>query len=240
MPQETNLNVAPYFDDFNAKDNYCKILFKPGLPVQARELTGVQSILQNQIEKFGQHVFKDGSSVTGGGIRYNGAYTSVRIQRSNEGIDVSSYLKDLIGQVVIGSQSGVKAKIKSFIGKPLSGNWYILFISYLNTGGEDNEIFTAGESLLLDNEVLTTLNGLSFQPGEPIAQTVDENCCFTGSAAILSNGIYFVRGYFVEVPSQTIILDPYRSDVTFKVGLEVKESIITSDLDQSLTDNAAG
>jgi len=240
MPQETNLNVAPYFDDFNAKDNYCKILFKPGLPVQARELTGIQSILQNQIEKFGQHVFKDGSSVTGGGVRYNGAYTSVRIQRSNEGIDVASYLSDLIGQVVIGSQSGVKAKIKSFIGKPLSGNWYVLFISYLNTGGEDNEIFTGGESLLLDNNVLSTLNGLTFQPGEPIAQAVDENCCFTGSAAILSNGIYFVRGYFIEVPSQTIILDPYRSDVSFKVGLEVKESIITSDLDQKLTDNAAG
>ena len=61
MPQETNLNVAPYFDDFDKDDNYCKILFKPGLPVQARELTGIQSILQNQIEKFGQHVFKDPS-----------------------------------------------------------------------------------------------------------------------------------------------------------------------------------
>ena len=63
MPQETNLNVAPYFDDFDAKDTYCKILFKPGLPVQARELTGIQSILQSQIEKFGQHIFKDGASV---------------------------------------------------------------------------------------------------------------------------------------------------------------------------------
>ena len=240
MPQEINLNVAPYFDDFNAKDNYCKILFKPGLPVQARELTGIQSILQNQIEKFGQHIFKDGSSVTGGGIRYNGAYTSVRIQQSNEGIDVATYLRNLVGNVVIGSQSGVKAKVKSYIGRPLSGNWYVLFISYLNTGGEDNEIFSAGESLLLDNKVLTTTSGLTFQPGEPVAQTVDENCCFTGSAAVLSNGIYFVRGYFVEVPSQTVILDPYRNDVSYKIGLQIRESIVTPDLDESLNDNAAG
>ncbi len=240
MPQEINLNVAPYFDDFNAKDNYCKILFKPGLPVQARELTGIQSVLQNQIEKFGQHIFKDGSSVTGGGIRYNGAYTSVRIQQSNEGIDVATYLRNLVGNVVIGSQSGVKAKVKSYIGRPLSGNWYVLFISYLNTGGEDNEIFSAGESLLLDNKVLTTTSGLTFQPGEPVAQTVDENCCFTGSAAVLSNGIYFVRGYFVEVPSQTVILDPYRNDVSYKIGLQIRESIVTPDLDESLNDNAAG
>ena len=46
MAQTTNLNVSPYFDDFNADDNYYKVLFKPGVPVQARELTGLQSILQ--------------------------------------------------------------------------------------------------------------------------------------------------------------------------------------------------
>ena len=63
MAQSTNLNVSPYFDDFNADDNYHKILFKPGLPVQARELTGLQSILQDQIAKFGQHIFKEGAKV---------------------------------------------------------------------------------------------------------------------------------------------------------------------------------
>ena len=63
MAQQTNLNVSPYFDDFDPNDNYHKVLFKPGYPVQARELTGLQSILQNQIEKFGQHFFKEGAKV---------------------------------------------------------------------------------------------------------------------------------------------------------------------------------
>ena len=58
MPQQTNLNVAPYFDDFDPANDYHKVLFKPGYPVQARELTSLQSILQNQIEKFGQHFLK--------------------------------------------------------------------------------------------------------------------------------------------------------------------------------------
>ena len=52
MAQTTNLNVSPYFDDFNDKDNYYKVLFKPGLPVQARELTGLQSILSMFPEYF--------------------------------------------------------------------------------------------------------------------------------------------------------------------------------------------
>ena len=63
MPQKTNLNVSPYFDDFEESKNYQKVLFKPGSPVQARELTTSQTILQNQIEKFGNHFFKEGAMV---------------------------------------------------------------------------------------------------------------------------------------------------------------------------------
>ena len=50
MPQQTNLNVSPYFDDYDPSDDFYRVLFKPGYPVQARELTALQSILQNQIE----------------------------------------------------------------------------------------------------------------------------------------------------------------------------------------------
>ena len=48
--------------------NFYKILFKPGYPVQARELTGLQSLLQNQVESFGKHIFKEGSMVIPGNI----------------------------------------------------------------------------------------------------------------------------------------------------------------------------
>ena len=79
MPQNTNLNVSPYFDDFNENKNYHKVLFKPGFPVQARELTTLQSILQNQIEKFGQHFFKEGSMVIPGGVTYDRFFEAVKI-----------------------------------------------------------------------------------------------------------------------------------------------------------------
>ena len=38
MPQELNLNVSPYYDDFDRDNDYYRVLFKPGYPVQAREL----------------------------------------------------------------------------------------------------------------------------------------------------------------------------------------------------------
>ena len=53
-----NFNVDPYYDDFDDTKNFHRILFKPGKAVQARELTQAQTILQDQITKFANNIFK--------------------------------------------------------------------------------------------------------------------------------------------------------------------------------------
>ena len=65
MALETDFNVTPYYDDYDESKDYHKVLFKPAVALQARELTQLQSILQNQVEKFGSYVFKEGSIVKG-------------------------------------------------------------------------------------------------------------------------------------------------------------------------------
>ena len=62
---DTNLNTNQYFDDFAANSQHHRVLFKPSVPVQARELTQLQTILQSQIEKFGDNIIKNGSIVSG-------------------------------------------------------------------------------------------------------------------------------------------------------------------------------
>ena len=47
-----NFNNEPYYDDFDENKNYYRTLFKPGNAVQARELTQLQTTLQDQIKKF--------------------------------------------------------------------------------------------------------------------------------------------------------------------------------------------
>lgn len=238
MPQETNLNVSPYFDDFDASKNFYKVLFKPGYPVQARELTTLQSILQDQIEKFGNHIFKEGDSVTGGGVRYSNSFPSVLIETSYSGVSVSSYISSLLNQTVVGSVSGVRARIKAYLNlSAFPGQAYTLYVNYLDTSN-DNETFINGESLLIENGLSTP--NITFQPNEGIANLVPENATSLGSAAILSGGVYFVRGYFLEIPEQTIILEPYRINPTCRVGLEVFEELINSDIDSTLNDNAKG
>ena len=94
MAQLRNLNVAPYFDDYDEKDNFHKVLFRPGYAIQARELTTLQSILQNQIQRHGQHMFKEGSVVIPGQVSYSDSYFSVKIDSSfaNEKVKLNQYL----------------------------------------------------------------------------------------------------------------------------------------------------
>ena len=71
MAQLTNLNVSPYYDDFDTADNFNRVLFRPNFAVQARELTTLQSILQDQIESQGKHMFKEGTVVIPGQLSYS-------------------------------------------------------------------------------------------------------------------------------------------------------------------------
>jgi len=64
----TDFNVNPYYDDFDEDKGFLRVLFRPGFAVQGRELTQLQTILQNQVARFGDHMFKDGSKVLGGEV----------------------------------------------------------------------------------------------------------------------------------------------------------------------------
>ena len=241
MAQETNLNVSPYFDDFDAEKNFHKVLFKPGLPIQARELTTLQSILQNQVEQVGTHLFKEGSCVIPGQINYNNNLFAVEVEESFLGTNVLDYCSNLINEVVSGSNSGVKAKIIDYMEPFFSPRGYVtLFISYLGSGINDKDVFDDNETLLLKENVVAEVAQITLQAGQGCAKTAPTNSTSIGSAVFISEGVYFIRGQFVRVEDEMLVLDPHDENPTYRVGLEITEEIITSSKDQSLTDNAKG
>ena len=139
MTQNTNLNVSPYFDDFNEDKNYNKVLFKPGYPIQSRELTTLQSILQNQIEKFGQHFFKEGSVVIPGGTFYDDNYFAVRIDPNFLSVPVSSYISYLVSNniEIEGQTSGVRATVVNSLTYLESEDGYdTLYVKYTRSGSD--------------------------------------------------------------------------------------------------------
>jgi len=239
MPQETNLNRTPYFDDYNPNKDFYKVLFKPGYPVQARELTTLQSILQNQIEKFGTHFFKEGARVIPGSVTYNLRYRSVQIEQEFLGLPVSLYKDQLIGKQIKGSVSGVVATITNVQVNQDTGNT-ILFINYEGSGTNFSDTtFSDGENLLTLSDITYGLANI-IPTGEEFARTLNSNSTSIGSAVFISEGVYFIRGYFVRVEDQILVLDPFSSTPSYRVGLFINEEIITSDIDESLYDNSRG
>jgi hypothetical protein len=240
MPQKTNLNINPYYDDYDKDSNFYRVLFKPGFPVQARELTTLQSILQNQIESFGSHIFKEGSMVIPGGITYDDTYYSIKINPDHLGIDVSLYLDQLIGVTLQGQTSGVTAVVDNYILPPQLGvEVPTLFIKYKSAGS--GEAFTTFE----DSELLINLSNIQYgntviNSGSTVATVFSLGASAIGARINLSQGVYFIRGTFVDVPESQIILDAYDNTPSYRVGLSILEEIVTAGDDESLYDNAKG
>jgi len=219
----TNLSVAPYYDDYDPASDYHQILFKPGVSVQARELTQSQSILRNQIAQFGGHVFKHGSVVMPGNSTTDFHVSYVKIQTTD--FDVTGF----VGQTLVGENSGLRAYVK-FATQPTATDPAVLYVTYYNTG-------------------LTSL-GLPgqkfFIPGERISNGFDNILVSltspTGPSVLasVSKGVFFVNGTFANVNPQTVVISKYSTVPSCHVLLKITESIVNANDDSTLLDPAQG
>jgi hypothetical protein len=242
MPQNTNLNVSPYFDDFDPKKGYQRVLFKPGTPIQARELTSLQSILQDQVEKFGRNLFKEGSMVIPGQIGFDSEYSYVQIDDSHLGIPVSAYIDKFVGKNIKGETSGVTAIVENYITNTESEkNNYTLYVKYKSSSDTNftDKTFVDGENLISLENVDYTLS--SIRENTSFATSIISGSIGKGSAVKIEEGVYFIRGFFITVPKQVVVLDQYTNTPTYRVGILIDEEIaVASNNYKDLFDNAQG
>ena len=246
MPQKTNLNISPYYDDFDKADNFYRVLFKPGFPVQARELSTLQSILQNQLESFGSHIFKEGSMVIPGSVTYDSTYFSAKINADHLGIDVTVYLDALVnnnngkGTIVRGQNSQIVGTIKNYVLPPDEGvDDITIFVKYTQSGTSAESVaFPNSELLTLEENV--TYGNTTLNAGESVLTLVADDATSIGSAFGVDYGVYFIRGTFVDVTKSLIVLEPYSNKPSYRVGFDILEEVINSNDDPSLNDNAKG
>ena len=219
-----NWNTEPYNDDFDENSKFHRILFRPSYAVQARELTQLQSILQDQIKKNGDHLFKQGAMVIPGQISMDTEYHYVKIQPTYGAENVESYVEQFEGKIVTGAIGGVTALVLK-VEQALALDPITLYVKYTNSGTDGvTRVFA-------ESEELTTISS-----GTVI--TYDTSATGIGSAAIIERGVYYVNGYYVLCDKQTLLLDKYTNEPTYRVGLTVDEQKITPEDDETLLDNA--
>ena len=253
MPINTNLNTAPYYDDFDEDDNFHRVLFRPGFALQARELTQLQSILQNQIEQQGRHTFADGAMVIPGHQIYDNKYQAVRLSGTfgGESIDVAQFYNADNPVTITGQTSGVTAEV---IGFSLSGDQAdepMLFVNYVSSGNSGDAdpnsenfsiFFQDGEALSADIPISHTTSYGAGVSSLNVFSPTDPNVAAThyGSSVKVNAGVYFVKGQFVKNDTQTIVLGYNNPRPNARVGFQITEEIITPESDTSLLDNATG
>jgi len=218
---------APYFDDFSADNNFLKILFQPGYAVQTRELNQAQTILQNQITSFGNHIFKEGAMVIPGHISYEQKVDCIKLQSTNStNTKIATFLNSFIGKTIIGTVSGITAYvIHAEVETDTDAN--TLYIRYIQSNGSNGTF--------IDNETIRTSDSVPLTANTAVSSTVNK-----GSLVMLQAGIYYTKGYFVLVQAKTISLDKYTTTPSYNVGLRITENILTAEDDRTLNDNAIG
>lgn len=156
-PGGLDFNVTPYYDDYDEDKKFARILFRPGRAVQARELSQMQTIMQKQIERFGNYFFKDGTIVDGceQGLDLNLPFVKLQSGYGGSEVDVDSF----DGKDVYGALTGIKAKVG--IVEDISGSDpKTLFVNYIGSGALVLTMNTTPTNLISGNTISTaTGNG---------------------------------------------------------------------------------
>ena len=202
----STLQQAPYFDDYDETKKFLRMLFKPSVSVQVRELIQLQTILQNQISRFGDAFYKDGSLVTGGQISLD---TNVHFIR----VATNTTLANFVNQKIqILNQSTITADVIATVAA-VGTDDPMLIVRYNGASqisGASETIHVVGApSTSTTTQTAGTITGLS-------------------SVATITEGIYYVNGFFVIVDSQTVVLDKQSSTPSYRVGLTITESVTSS------------
>ena len=231
-PILTNLNRPDYYDDFDPNSNYYRTLFKAGKPVQARELTGLQSALQNQIEELGGSFYSNGDVLDGAEYTLTLSAAYVRLSSITQGARVA----DLIGYEVRGVVSGVVAEVQ-FAEEKDADSDAVIFVNYISSGVDSEfDTFVEGETLESNHP-----NNYTATVGvEGTSKPIETSPMGFGSLFNIQEGTLWVNGIAVHVEQQTISLCKYSTRPTFQVGLIVDEDLVTSNEDPALLDNAQG
>ena len=238
MTLETDLSRKPYFDDFSEDKNFHEVLFRPAAAVQARELNQTQSILQDQINKFGRHIFKDGSVVEGCAFTFDINYDYVKIEDNYANNFAISNVADLNDKLVRNT-NGLEALVINTVEGFQSQNPDLntLYIKYLKSATYPNG---AIQSVFANGEILQVFTTANVAVANAVVATV-ANSTGKGYAFTTTEGVIFKKGFFIRVEPQTLIVTKYNNQPNnISVGFDALEEIITPEIDTSLLDNAAG
>jgi len=228
---ETTLS-STYKDDFRDSDNYHRILFNTGVGLQARELTQLQTILQNQITRFGNNVFKEGAVVDPGGVNVNPQYEFIKLDETDPSHVMPTDVTTLVGKTVEGQTSSIVATIIEAVAAAGSDP-ATLYVKYTNTSSAQGNADVVTQRMA-SNEIMDVSDGTDLKVK---SSTLADPSTGTGTQVTLRSGIYYARGNFVFTQDQSKIISKYTDVPDTDIGFKAVEEVVTASDNNALYDN---
>lgn len=208
---KTDLSRSPYFDDFKAGKQFHQVLFKPSVAVQTRELNTTQSIMQDQITKFGRQIFKDGSVVEGCSFTFDNNYNYVKIKDNFANNSAIPNISDFNGRLAINPNGLVGRIVATTSGyesqNPALNTLYVKYInSTLNLSGNTQTTYSNNETLVISSDPIsiafnanTSVVNNSVVISSAGAYSVNDKVTYNTStgntvlAGLSNNGLYYIQ-----------------------------------------------
>ena len=216
---QTLKSQSPYFDDFDPDKDFIQVLFRPGYPVQARELTTLQTFLQEQVGRFGDSMYRDASIVRNAEVTYDSDVHEMVLTGSGSSVSPASgaintttlgVIDNLVGGIISNTSGSVKARVlkspNGITGTSSVGNLYIKYITDQHFSSADYIYAMRADNPTNTTDYYNTFSSVS-----------------TSRIISVDDGIFYYKGRFVRVGAQSIVL-PTNS---FNVGFTVTETIVT-------------
>lgn len=221
-----DFNISPYHDDYNESKGFQRILYKPGMAVQARELNQMQTLLQKQIQRFGDNIFVPGTRVLGGQSMVDFFYSYVKLANG-----FSAIAERMVGQEVHGETSGIKAVVIKYV-RASQGDPDTLYVKYTSSANDFvQKVFSDGENIIADVSL-------------DVVRAASTDATGFGTIYTVLPGVIYIKDHFVYHDEQNIMVEKYVGGegaiVNRKVGFIASEYIIDSEDDDSLLDPALG
>jgi len=217
-----------YNDDWTESDGYHRILFNSGRLVQARELTQSQTIIHEEISRFGRNIFKEGAAVNPGGMTVNNRYEFIKLGTA---LALPSDTSTLVGTIYTGASSGVKVKVVEVVAAT-GADPDTLYVQYTDTASG-----TSGSTAIRMSAGESITNG-AWPLVVQTTNTTGNPAIGVGTRVSMSSGDFFTQGRFVFAVAQSSIVSKYTSTPSLDIGFKVVQDIVTSSDTTALFDNA--
>ncbi|QIG65714.1 hypothetical protein phiOC_p048 [Ochrobactrum phage vB_OspM_OC] len=225
----TSFNTAPYFDDYDYKKNYYRVLFKPSLAVQTRELNQLQNMEYQQVRRFADHIFNEGSLVTGGQTVLDGTVGYLKLEDTDY-LGVNVNVENFRNSYIYSENSGVRAYVIDVAAATDNLGVFepkTLFVKYVSSGNDnETKTFSPGERLRAEDT------------NASVTIRIEEDAIGNSLQFIIKEGVLYAKGYFVRFEESKVIAGKYTNKPSCQIGFVVNENIVDYIEDETLKDNA--